>query len=310
VFVVVLILNFIIPHLAPGNFIEIYAYQIAESHHIPVQVVLARLANIYGQPGSLYSQLTQYMQEVLLTFPPNFGPSFEFYPLSAWSVVYRAIQWTLLLLGSSQIISWFVSIFFGVYLALREGKSLDRVLQPVFYFLNSIPAFWLGLMFIFLFAIELHFFPSGEAVGVTNTPLSVLDHMVLPISVLIITSLPTYVLVARSAAIDVMGSDFLQASKAEGLSPGTIVRRVLRNSFLPSITNLFLNIGYLIGGIITVEFTFSYPGVGTVIADAVLIKDYPTMLAAFYITTLVTLLANLAADLLYPLVDPRVSYAT
>jgi len=310
VFVVVLILNFIIPHLVPGNFIVIYASEISSAHHLPISEVLARLYRIYGNPGSLYSQFVQYIHGVLLSFPPNFGPSFEFYPLSAWSIIYGAIQWTLLLLGSSQIIAWFISIFLGVFLALHAGRRLDRVFQPFFYFLNSIPTFWLGLMFIFLFAIELPLFPSGEAIGLSKTPLSVLMHMVLPATVLIITSLPTYTLVARSAAIDIMGSDFLQASKAEGLSHGTIVRRVLRNSFLPSLTNLFLNIGYLIGGVLTVEYTFSYPGIGTVIANAVLIKDYPVMLAAFYITTLVTLFANLAADLLYPIVDPRVSYVT
>jgi peptide/nickel transport system permease protein len=305
----VLVLNFLLPHLQPGNFIEIYAAKIAAIHHVPRAQIVAELTKVFGLPQSLGAQFKQYMEETLLSFPPNFGPSFEFYPLGAWSVVFTALKWTLLLLGVSQSLAWFISIFIGVYLALKKNSMLDRVLQPAFYFLNSIPGFWLGLMFIFVFAIELHVLPSGQAYGLTLTLPSLLQHMVLPVAVLILISAPGHIIVARSAAIDVIGSDFLQATKAQGLRKSLLVWRVLRNSLLPSVTNIFLTIGYLIGGVITVEFTFSYPGIGTVIANAVIAEDYPVMMAAFYITTLVALLCNLAADLLYPVIDARVSYA-
>ena len=123
------------------------------------------------------------MEQILFTFPPSFGPSFQYYPLSAWSVVLGALKWTLLLLGVSQAIAWGGSVFLGVYLALHKNRLVDRVLQPAFYFLNSIPAFWLGLMFIFVFALDLKLLPPALAFQGSPTLYTILIHLVLPLSV-------------------------------------------------------------------------------------------------------------------------------
>lgn len=305
----VLILNFLFPHLMPGNFVETYASIISGAHHLPYGTVLARLERVFGKPEPLPVAFANYMKQILLTFPPNFGPSFQYYPLSAWTIVLIALKWTLLLLGLSQVIAWGFSIFIGVYLALHKNQLIDRTLQPAFYFLNSIPGFWLALMFIFIFALEMKILPPGQAYSVYPTPVSILVHMILPLAVIIITSAPSHVLVIRSAAIDVIGSDFVAATKAQGLSNRRLIARVMRNSLIPSLTQMFLSVGYLIGGIITIEYAFSYPGMGTIIAQAVSLEDFPVMQAAFYVITLVVLFSNLAADLMYPLIDPRVSYA-
>ena len=294
--------------MMPGNFVQNYAAVIASAHHLPYNTVLLRLEKVFGKPEPIPVQFWQYLQQVFLSFPPNFGPSFQYYPLPAWTIVALALQWTLLLLGVSQAIAWVASVFIGVYLALHKNKLIDKFLQPALYFLNSIPPFWLGLMFIFIFAIDMHFLPPGQAYDVFPAPYTVLVHMVLPLSVIVLTSAPSHIMVARSAAIDVIGSDFVQATKAQGLSQHRLLMRVLRNSFIPSMTHMFLTVGSLIGGIITVEYTFSYPGMGTVIANSVAIQDYPVMQAAFYVVTIVVLVCNLAADLAYPIIDPRVSY--
>jgi peptide/nickel transport system permease protein len=293
----------------PGDFIETYASIISGAHHLPYGNVLLRLEKVFGKPEPLPLAFANYMKQVLFSFPPNFGPSFQYYPLSAWTIVLYALPWTLLLLGASQAIAWVASIFLGVYLALHKNKIIDRALQPALYFLNSIPGFWLALMFIFIFALELKWLPPGQAYSVLPTPYTVLVHLILPLSVIIIISLPSHVLVIRSAAIDVIGSDFVAATKAQGLSNRRLILRVLRNSLIPSLTQMFLSVGYLIGGIITIEYAFSYPGMGTIIAQSVAIEDFPVMQAAFYVITIVVLLSNLAADLAYPLIDPRVSYA-
>jgi len=309
VLLAVLILNFLLPHLLPGDFVETYASIISGAHHLPYSNVLARLEKVFGKPQPLPLAFINYMKQVLFSFPPNFGPSFQYYPLSAWTIVLFALPWTLLLLGVSQAIAWIASIFVGVYLALHKNKIIDRALQPALYFLNSIPGFWLALMFIFIFALELKWLPPGQAYSVFPTPYTVFVHLILPLSVIIIISLPSHVLVIRSAAIDVIGSDFVAATKAQGLSNRRLIMRVLRNSLIPSLTQMFLSVGYLIGGIITIEYAFSYPGMGTIIAQSVAIEDFPVMQAAFYVITIVVLLSNLAADLAYPLIDPRVSYA-
>jgi len=309
VLLAVLVLNFLLPHLLPGDFVETYASIISGAHHLPYANVLLRLEKVFGKPEPLPIAFVNYMKQVLFTFPPNFGPSFQYYPLSAWTIVLFALPWTLLLLGISQAIAWVASIFVGVYLALHKNKFIDRALQPALYFLNSIPGFWLALMFIFIFALELKWLPPGQAYSVLPTPYTVLVHLILPLSVIIVISLPSHVLVIRSAAIDIVGSDFIAATKAQGLSNRRLIMRVLRNSLIPSLTQMFLSVGYLIGGIITIEYAFSYPGMGTIIAQSVAIEDFPVMQAAFYVITIVVLLSNLAADLAYPLIDPRVSYA-
>src|ERR1700722_1149166 len=273
-------INFLLPPLEPGSFIETYATIISGQHHLPYNLVYMKLENVFGKPQPLPLAFVQYMKEVLFNFPPNFGPSFPYYPLSAWTVVLGALKWTLLLLGTSQVIAWGGSIFLGVYLALHKNHVVDRILQPAFYFLNSIPAFWLGLMFVFVCALDLKLLPPARAYQGTPTLDTVLVHMILPLSVLVITTAPSHIMVIRSAAIDVIGSDFIAATKAQGLSNRRLLMRVMRNSLIPSVTQMFLSVGYLIGGVITVEYTFSYPGMGTIIAQAVTIEDFPIMLAA------------------------------
>jgi len=309
ILIAVLVINFLLPHLLPGSFLETYASIISGAHHLPYDQVYQRLVRIFGAPQALPVAFVQYMRQILFTFPPNFGPSFQYFPLPAWNIVLDALKWTLLLLGTSQAIAWGTSVFIGVYLALHKDRWVDRVLQPALYFLNSIPAFWLGLMFIFIFALDLKLLPPALAFQGSPNIESVLIHMALPLAVLVITSAPSHIVVIRSVAIDVMGSDFIAATKAQGLSNRRVLVRLMRNSLIPSVTQMFLSVGYLIGGVITVEYTFSYPGMGTIIAQAVMLEDFPIMQAAFYVVTLVVLFSNLAADLIYPMIDPRVSYA-
>ncbi|MEM3799932.1 MAG: ABC transporter permease [Thermoprotei archaeon] len=304
----VLVLNFLLPRMMPGNFLTLYIETLEREHPgVNAKAIAERVAALYGLNVPLYDQFLRYLREIL-SFDPNFGPSFQYYPTNAWTVVVYAVKWTLLLLGSSQAVSWLFGIFIGIIMAFGKDRLVDRVLQPAFYFLSTIPLFWIGLMFILVFAVYFKLLPPSGAYGIHPTLISILHHMVLPLFVIVIGTLPTHALVIRGAALEVLSSDFVQAARAQGLRRITLLNMVLKNSLLPSLTQLFLSIGYLIGGIYTVEITFSYPGMGSVIYTAISAQDYPVIQAALYLTTLVVILANLAADLLYPLVDPRVSY--
>lgn len=305
---VVLALNFILPRMMPGNFLQIFVQTLEREHPgANVQVLSQRIAALYGINLPYWAQFLHYIQQIV-SFTPNFGPSFAYYPTSSWFIVSYALEWTLILLGTSQAISWVVGIFLGTYMAMHKDKTVDKVLQPGLYFLNTIPPFWLGLIFILVFAIDLRVLPASGAYQVTPDLVGVITHMILPTAVIIAVTLPSHALVVRGVTLEVLSSDFVTVSRAQGLRWRTFYGRVLRNSMLPSLTNLFLSVGFLIGGIFTVEYTFSYPGMGTVIATAIFNEDYPVVQASLYITTLVVLLCNLAADLLYPIVDPRVSY--
>lgn len=304
----VLILNFLLPRMMPGNFLTLYIESLERQHPgVNAKAIAERVAALYGLNVPPYEQFLHYLREIL-SIDPNFGPSFQYYPTNAWTVVVYAVKWTLLLLGTSQAVSWLLGILIGITMALHKDKPLDKVLQPAFYFLNTIPLFWIGLVFILLFAVYFKVLPPSGAYGIHPDLISILRHLVLPLSVIVIGTLPTHALVIRGAALEVLSSDFVQAAKAQGIRRRSFLNMVLKNSLLPSLTQLFLSIGYLIGGIYTVEVTFSYPGMGSVIYNAITAQDYPVIQAALYLTTLVVILANLAADLLYPLVDPRVSY--
>lgn len=304
----VLVLNFLLPRMMPGNFLTLYVESLERQHPgINAKAIAEQVAKLYGLDVPFYEQFIQYLRQIL-SFDPNFGPSFQYYPTNAWSIVVFAVKWTLLLLGASQAASWLLGILVGILMAFHKDRALDKTLQPAFYFLSTIPLFWIGLVFILVFSVYLKALPPSGAYDINPTPLSVLRHLVLPLSVIVIGTLPTHALVIRGAALEVLSSDFVQAAKAQGLSRASLLGMVLKNSLLPSLTQLFLSIGYLIGGIYTVEVTFSYPGMGSVIYNAIVSQDYPVIEAALYLTTLVVILANLAADLLYPLVDPRVSY--
>lgn len=305
---VVLLLNFLLPHMMPGNFLTRYVESLERQHPgINAQAIAARIAKIYGLNLPLYAQFIHYLQEILSP-DPNFGPSFQYYPENAWAVVASAAKWTLVLLGISQTIAWVLGIFIGIFMAFNKNKLLDRVLQPMFYFLSTIPLFWIGLAFILVFAVYLKVLPPSGAYGLHPTVLDILRHMFLPLLVIVISSFPSNALVVRGAALEVLSSDFVQAAKAQGLSKMSFFSIVLKNSLLPSLTQIFLTIGYLIGGIYTVEVVFSYPGMGTVTYNAIIAEDYPVIQASLYLATLMIILANLVADLVYPLVDPRVSY--
>jgi peptide/nickel transport system permease protein len=311
VFVVILMFNFLLPRMMPGNFALVYLAQLKASlvNITPgqEQELVNRMTNLLGLNLPIYDQFVRYLQ-ALLQFPPNFGPSFEFYPATAWQLITVALPWTILLVGTSQVIAWVLGIFLGVTMALRKGGRLDKVLQPLNISLLTIPRFWLALLFIIVFAIDLRVLPAASAYTVHPTVDSILVHMILPLSVLVITTLPSHTLVMRSAALEVLSSDFVTAMKAQGLGGFLFLRRVIKNAMLPSITALFLSFGDVIGGVYVIEYTFSYPGLGTVLADAVYARDFPVLEAALFITVIVVLLANLAADLVYPLIDPRVSY--
>jgi peptide/nickel transport system permease protein len=308
-FFAVLVLNFLLPHLMPGNFVQFYVEALSRQHPgLNIQAFTQRITALYGLNTPLYDQFLSYLRDVA-SLSPNFGPSLEFYPLNAWTIVTGGVVWTLLLLGLSQAISWSLGIFLGIYMAFRKGKVADKVLQPGFFFLNSIPLFWLGLILVLVFSIDLRILPATGAYTLYPTFTDILKYLILPVAVIVIGTLPSHALVIRSAALEVLSSDFVQASKAQGLRRFTLLTLVLRNSLLPSLTQLFLSIGYLIGGIYTVEIVFSYPGMGTIIYQAIITEDYPVIQAALYLTALVVILANLAADLTYPIVDPRVSYA-
>ena len=309
VYLSAVLLIFIIPRLMPGNIAyDFVSRLIAENPHISYAQALKEVEAEYGLNLPIWDQFGLYIKNVVFTFPPNFGSSFQYLNDPAINIIMRALPFTLMLIVLSQIIAWGVSVFIGVELALRKNKRSDKVSVPILYLVYSIPIFWLALIMILVFSLDLRLLPAIVPFSYGSPIATILYGMMMPIIIVVISTVPNHVLIIRSATIDFLKSDFVTALRAQGLKDSTLRMKLIRNAILPSITQFFMQFGYLIGGIFIIESLFSLPGMGTVIITAALEYDYPVIEAGLFVTSVVMIVSNLAADLFYPLLDPRVSY--
>ncbi len=309
VFLVVYILNFLIPRLEPGN---ILSGLVGAANLEPAQ--REQLLEQLGINQPLWVQFIKYVSETFGSFPPSFGVSFAKYPLSVWAVIWQYLPWTLLLVGVSQGIAFSVGILLGATLAWRRGSKSDSVLLGISSFMTGAPSFWLATILIFVFAIEFHIFPpasTGE--GLTGNVFfqiqTILYHAFLPILTLVLINLPRSAIVMRNTMVNVMQEDFIMAAKARGLKLRTLVfGHAVRNSLLPSIANLALSFGAILSGAYLVEITYSYSGMGYLLVQSVFTRDYPVLQGVFFFSAMLIILANILADIFYLYLDPRVEY--
>jgi peptide/nickel transport system permease protein len=224
-----------------------------------------------------------------------------------------AIPNTLLLLGLATVLSMIVGTRLGVLAAWRRGRWRDTAIGQTSLALYSMPDFWLGMIFVGVFAGSLAWLPGG----LQSTPggaTSGLDHwrdvgthLILPTLTLTLGEIGQYVFITRAAVADVMDSDHVMTARAIGLRPLAVRRRhIVPSARLPIVTQIALNFGFVLGGAITVEALFSWPGVGLATIQAIQNKDFPMLQGIFLVTSAMVILANLVADLLYSRLDPRV----
>jgi peptide/nickel transport system permease protein len=309
IFFVVYVINFIIPHLEPGSVLA----AVGSSNLLPAQ--RTQLLQMLGLNQSLSQQFLEYVRDTFLTFPPNFGISFAHYPIPVWTLVSVALPWTLLLVGISQAISWSLGVLLGAWLAWHRGSKADSAMLGVSNFMWGVPSYWLATILIFVFAIKLKVFPpalstSGVLTGFTFAQVeNILFHSFLPIFTLVILNLPVYALVMRNTMVGVLQDDFMRAAELRGLKSRTLMLgHAARNALLPSITNLALGFGAILSGAYLVEIIYSYPGMGYLIEQSALARDYPVLEAIFFFSAMLVLIANFLADIAYTLLDPRVEY--
>jgi peptide/nickel transport system permease protein len=298
-------LNFFLPRLMPGNPLELIAGQdVGLMSAEERQQVIADL----GLDRPLPEQYVTYLGDVLTG---NFGYSYRQKRLIVDIIVER-IPWTLLLALSSITFSAVIGVIAGAISAWRRGSLFDLVLMNVMIVLNSLPSFWIGMLFISIFAVRLGFLPSQGAI----TPASgyegieyirdIIEHAILPVITLSILSLPRVYLTMRYTMIGIVGEDFIRTARSKGLAERAILlRHMIPNALIPVVTVLALRFGYAFGGTVIIETVFSYPGLGRLIFEAVSGRDYPVMQTSFLLFTLAVLASNLFADWLYPKLDPR-----
>jgi len=256
----------------------------------------------------------QYVKWVGGLMKGNMGYSIKFNePIS--EMISRRIGNTLLLSGVALILSIIIAIPLGVISATRQYSIFDYLATFVAFIGLSIPAFFFALLMIKVFAVDLKWFPvSGMrtlASGYTGFKefLDLIHHLVLPVLVLSFIQMATFMRYTRTALLEVIKQDYIRTARAKGLSERVVIyKHALRNALIPVVTIISLSLGRVISGAVLTETIFVWPGMGTLIYQAVMNRDYPVIMDATMILALMIVLANLFADIAYALVDPRIRY--
>jgi peptide/nickel transport system permease protein len=309
-FAMLLVLGFVIFNLMPAD-------PVAALSRIRPSTSAAQQAFLRQELGLNQSMPAQFWHFVVHTLQGNLGYSWQFQqPVS--SLVASRLWPTLLLMVSSTVISVAIGLWLGVRSGWRPGSLLDRVSSGVSVTLWSVPTFWLGIILLVLLSVGFGPIPALFPAGGMSTPgtagglgaahvLDVLRHLVLPCLTLVLVIFAQYVTIMRSSVIDELGSPYLLTARAKGLRDADVRRRhAVPNALLPTVTVIFLQLGGLVTGAITVETVYSWPGLGYLTFQALQIPDLPLLEGTFFIFSASVIVMNLLADVCYRFLDPRV----
>ena len=297
--------NFVLFHLLPGNPVRL----LARSGHLTPQAV-AEITKVYGLNHPPLQQYLIYLNGLL---HGQLGISYTYRePVS--TLLGQYLGNTIVLLTAATLLTIVLGVLAGVLAANRRGRGYDSATVTASVIGWSLPTFWTGLILAFVLGVWLHAFPifgmeTPNAVYTSQFQRfeDIASHLFLPTLTLIIVNIAQFVLVARASVIEVMSEDFMLTATAKGLLPRRVLwRHAVRNALLPVVTASALLIGLVVAGAIEVETVFSWPGMGLLVYNSVLNRDYPVIEAAFLVFAIVVLLVNFASDLLYQSLDPRV----
>ena len=221
---------------------------------------------------------------------------------SVWEIISSRIPRTLQLAAGALGVALLIGLPLGLLMALTTGRTISRWIMGLVLACQSMPTFWSGIMMILVFGVWLRWLPSSG----TGT----FAHLVMPSIALGLLSLATYARITRSAVVDELSKDYVRSARARGVGPGRLVRKhLMRNSLIPIISITALEISQLLAGAVIVETVFAWPGLGLLTVQSIAARDFVVVQAVVLLGAFVTIAANLAADILYSIVDPRVRLA-
>ena len=265
------------------------------------------IGEFWGLNDSPLEQFTTWGTAIL---KGDFGISL-IYRKPVISIIGERFKSSITLMGVAWVLSGLVGFFLGIIMGVWEGKWLDRGIKAICLVLSSTPTFWIGLLFLMLFAIRLGWFPVGLSVpaGMLRADVRMMDriyHMILPALTLSLTSFATVALHTREKMITVLSSDYVLFARARGEKESNIIKNHgIRNIIIPALTLQFASLSELFGGSILVEQVFSYPGLGQAAVDAGLRSDVPLLLGVTIFSALFVFTGNLIANIIYNFVDPK-----
>lgn len=267
----------------------------------------------WGFDRPLHIQYLRYIRNLLVG---DFGVSF-YYRKPVFDVISETILNTIVLMGLTMIITVFGAILGGAYLGWRRGSRFEKTTVMSAMFIHAMPLYWTGIVALMVFTYYIRLFPTGgmhemgfeySSLWEKYFSLDFLRHLVLPLACAVLYYLPNPMLIMRASMLEVKGEDFLEMSVARGFREKTVIMHCARNALIPVITHMAIMSGFVFGGQVLLETVFTWPGMGRELVQAVMGLDYPVAQAIFFLMAGIVILMNLIADLLYGLLDPRITY--
>ena len=290
--------SFAIIDLAPGDISSMYLTpDMTEAER---QLITEKLGLDKSMPEQYWGWLTEALQG-------NFGVSLS-YNTPVAPMLLRRLPSTILLMGVSLLVSLALAIPLGLIAGYKKNTWADNLISSFAYFGMSIPSFYFGMLMIILFTATLHWLPSSgmHSVGV-DTPLDTLQHMIMPVLTMALGTMAPKIRYVRANTIGQLSEEYVLASKAKGCTPAQILRKhVLKNTLLPIITILGMNMASLVCGSFIIESVFGWPGVGSFAMEAIGKRDYPVIMAYIMLSGFILVVGNFVADILYSFADPRI----
>ena len=239
-------------------------------------------------------------------FKGDLGISVSHFPTPTIEIIAKALPWTLLLLVPSTILSFLIGNLLGAYTGYKRGSILEKVSTPIYLILSQIPYYWFAAILIDVFALKLNIFPLAGAYSPTLIPslsykfiLDVAWHYILPFLSLFITGIGWWAIAMRALIITELESDYIRFSESLGVRDKKLFRYAFKNSMLPQVTHLAIDLGFCIGGALLTEIVFSYPGMGWYLYSALTSLDYPLIQGIYVIMILTVFIANFLVDFIY-----------
>lgn len=297
--------NFLLVHAAPGDPAAVMA---GEAGNADPQYV-AQLRHHFGLDQPLGTQLVIYLKNIVHL---DLGYSYR-QQLPVLNLIMQRLPATLLLTGSAFILSLIFGVALGAWSSRKAGTWVDSAITVVGLVFYATPLYWLAMMAVLLFSIKLNWLPGfgyftvGASLSGLARAWDIFRHLVLPSLTLALFYMAVYARMTRASMLEVAQMDYVKTARAKGLRPRRIERaHILRNALLPVVTLAGIQAGGMIGGAVLTETVFAWPGIGRLMFDALLERDYTVLLGCFLVASAMAVILNLVTDLVYTLVDPRI----
>lgn len=319
--VAIMLINFLLFRAMPGSAARLThsPYQTQQQidqqiHRLGLDQPLLPLSVSLSPPSLSVNAQNQLFAYIDQTLSGDLGDSFKYKGQPVTQVIGDRLGPTLVLIGLGEVLAIIVGLALGAYSGWRRGSAVDRVGGGIGLVLYSMPYFVIGMPLIIVFAAGLGWFPTSGMLSVGATYASWAEqafdfarHLVLPLATVSLGLIGGYSILMRAAIAETRAEDYITTARAKGLTDGRILRsHAFPNAMLPMVTIIAINLGYVVGGAITAEIVFNWPGIGTLTVDALSARDYPVLQGIFLMMAVTVVLANLVADLVYGVLDPRV----